>query len=191
MAAVMEEVRLLWIRSEFYCKTCRMVVLLQEICNLFILMSRKFLRGEEVMRCLVSDPGPVLDDVRLVIWTLQTLKQAYHQSRTQLEDQQHSCWDFPSHLVFFQLDNFLLHMHSIQEVFSVSLQLYQLDQTVLLGVRGRMWSDMVQGVYQDFLCHVIVLSDFTRDPTDPEDQVTCRYIHTLHRMRQYCNEECK
>lgn len=36
---------------------------------------------------LVSDPGPVLDDVRLVIWTLQSLKEAYSQSRTQLENQ--------------------------------------------------------------------------------------------------------
>ncbi len=34
----MEEVRLVWIRSEFYCKPCRIVVLLQEICNLFIQM---------------------------------------------------------------------------------------------------------------------------------------------------------
>ncbi|XP_035860920.1 dynein heavy chain 17, axonemal-like isoform X1 [Sander lucioperca] len=170
MAAVMEEVCLLWIRSEFYCKPCRMVVLLQEVCNLFLQMSRKFLCGEEVMRCLVSDPGPVLDDVRLVIRTLQTLKEAYSQTRIQLEEEQQSCWDFPSHLVFFHLDNFLLHMHSIQEVFSVSVQLYRLDQAVLSGVGGRMWSDVVQGVYQDFLCHVTVLSNFTCDPTDPDDQ---------------------
>ncbi|TDH06425.1 hypothetical protein EPR50_G00133070 [Perca flavescens] len=173
MAAVMEEMCLLWIRSEFYCKPCRMVVLLQEICNLFLQMSRKFLRGEEVMRCLVSDPVPVLDDVRLVIRTLQTLKEAYNQTRTQLEEDQNqnqSCWDFPSHLVFVHMDNFLLRMHSIQEVFSVSLQLYQLDQAVLSGVGGRKWSDVVQEVYQDFLGHVTVLSDFTCDPTDPDDQ---------------------
>lgn len=55
---------------------------------LLLLQSRKFLRGEEVMRGLVSDPGPVLDDVRLVIWTLQALKEAYSQCRTQLENQQ-------------------------------------------------------------------------------------------------------
>ncbi|MEQ2183466.1 hypothetical protein GOODEAATRI_032856 [Goodea atripinnis] len=36
MAAVMEEVYLLWMRSEFYCWPSRMLVLLQEICNLFI-----------------------------------------------------------------------------------------------------------------------------------------------------------
>ncbi|XP_074505903.1 dynein axonemal heavy chain 17-like isoform X2 [Sebastes fasciatus] len=174
MASVMEEVRLLWIRSEFYRKPTRIVVLLQEVCNLFIHTSRKFLRGEEVMRGLVSDSGPVLDDVRLVIWTLQILKEAYTQTRTQLEDQQQDSdtpsWDFPSHLVFFQMDNFLLHLKRIQEVLCVSLQLNQLDLVVLSGVGGRMWTVVVQEVYQDFLRHVTVLSESTCDPTDPDDQ---------------------
>eukprot|EP00064_Thunnus_orientalis_P023470 superscaffoldBa00008901_g23714 len=146
MAAVMEEVRLVWVRSQFYCKPCRIVVLLQEICNLFIQLSREFLRGKEVMRGLAVDPGPVLDDVRLVILTLQTLKEAYSLCRTQLDQDQD------------------------QEVHCVSLQLYQLDQTALSGVSGRMWSDVVQDVYQDFLCHVAVLSDCGCDATDPDDQ---------------------
>ncbi|KAI3374826.1 hypothetical protein L3Q82_021043, partial [Scortum barcoo] len=217
MAAVMDEVRLVWIRSEFYCKPCRMVVLLQEICNLFIQKSRRFLRGEEVMRGLVSGPGPVLADVRLVIWTLQTLRDAYSRCRVQLEHQDQKqdrltlSWDFPAHLIFFHLDNFLTRLQSIQahththththtpallhmirlpevdvlitscrchlhlpsplqEVLCVSMQLYQLDQTVLSGVSGRMWTDVLQDVYQDFLSHVTVLSDCNCDPTDPDDQ---------------------
>ncbi|XP_040028098.2 dynein beta chain, ciliary isoform X9 [Gasterosteus aculeatus] len=122
MAAVMEEVRLVWIKSEFYCST-RVVVLLQEICTLFIQMD-----------------GDTLS------------------------------WDFPSHLVFFRLDHFLLHLQGIQEVFSVSQQLHQLEWTVLSGVGGRTRTDMVQEVYQDFLCHVTVLSDLNCDPSDPDDQ---------------------
>ncbi|XP_068565359.1 dynein axonemal heavy chain 17-like isoform X4 [Cebidichthys violaceus] len=171
MAALMEEVRQLWIRSEFYRRPCRVVVLLQEICNLFIQMSRRFLHEEEVMSGLGSDSGPRLDDVTLVIWTLQTLKEEYRRCRTQLEqDGDTHNWDFPSNLVFFNLDHFLLHLQSIQEVFSVSLKLHKLDSAVLSGVGGRMWTDVVQQVYQDFLGHVIVLCDSTCDPTDPEDQ---------------------
>ena len=59
----------------------------------------------------------------------------------------------------------------LQEAHCVSLQLYQLHQTLLSGVSGRMWSDVVQDVYQDFLGHVAVLSDCSCDATDPEDQV--------------------
>ncbi|TKS79232.1 Dynein heavy chain 17, axonemal [Collichthys lucidus] len=137
MAAVMEAVRLVWTGSEFYRRPCRMVVLLQKISNLLVHLSRKCLRGQEVMRGLMSSPGPVLDDVRLVIWTLQSFKEAYIQCRTLLENQN---------------------------------QLHQLDQVVLSGVDGRMWTDVVQGVYEDFLCHVTALSDCDYDPTDPDDQ---------------------
>lgn len=42
MASVMEDVCLMWIRSQFYCKPSRMVVLLQEICNLLIHLVHTF-----------------------------------------------------------------------------------------------------------------------------------------------------
>ncbi|KAM7379901.1 hypothetical protein PAMP_005410 [Pampus punctatissimus] len=144
---------------------------LEEVEQLKYQQSRDFLRGEEVMRSLVVDPGLILDDVRLVILTLQTLKEAYSQCRTQLDqDQDTHRWDFPSHLVFFHLDNFLKRLQAIEEVHCVSLQLRQLDQTVLSGVSGMMWSSVVQDVYQDFLCHVAILSDCSCDATHPDDQ---------------------
>ncbi|XP_061549045.1 dynein beta chain, ciliary-like isoform X2 [Phycodurus eques] len=87
MAAVMQTVRRLWIGSRFHCKPCWIVVLLQEICNLFIHRSREFLNGQEVMRGLVSDPARVLDDVRVVTLTLQTLKDKYIHHRMLLEQQ--------------------------------------------------------------------------------------------------------
>ncbi|KAG7233944.1 hypothetical protein INR49_006299, partial [Caranx melampygus] len=87
MVSVLEEVRLVWTRSQFYCKPSRMVVLLQEVCNLLIHLSRNFLQGGAVLRGLVSDPGPVMDDVRLVMWTLQNFREAYSQIRTQLDVQ--------------------------------------------------------------------------------------------------------
>lgn len=40
------------------------------------------------------------------------------------------------------------------------------------GVSSSMWTGVVQDLYQDFLHHVTVLSDWRRDPTDPDDQVT-------------------
>ncbi|XP_035516009.1 dynein heavy chain 17, axonemal-like [Morone saxatilis] len=79
-------------------------------------------------------------------------------------------WDVPLHLLFKHLDNFLTQLHSIREASCVILQFNQVDQTVLSGVNGRMWTDVVQGVYEDFLSHVTVLSECKCDPTDPDDQ---------------------
>ncbi|KAM4728999.1 dynein axonemal heavy chain 17-like isoform 3-T3 [Anableps anableps] len=182
MAAVMEEVHLLWTRSDFYCQPRRMVVLLQEICNLFIHLSRKFLPGQEVIGVLVSEPGPVLEDVRLVIQTLQALKSAYSQQEAQLELQDQDqvtpteSWTFLSHLVFFHLDIFLRRLLNIQEVHCVTLQFYQLDQMVLTGVSSTLLTDGVQQVYQAFLVQVRQLSSCSCDPTDPEDQTFEQYL---------------
>ncbi|XP_035988790.1 dynein heavy chain 17, axonemal isoform X1 [Fundulus heteroclitus] len=171
MAAVMEEVRLLWMRSKFYCWPARMMVLLQEICNLFVHLSRKFLPGPGVIRVLESEPGPVLDDVRLVIQTLQALKSAYTQKQTQLELQNQATptrhWTFPSTLVFSQLDTFLRRLLSIQEAQRVAARFYRLGRTVLFGLNS---TTAVQQVSEEFLVQVRLLSGCSCDPTDPEDQ---------------------
>ncbi|KAI4800642.1 hypothetical protein KUCAC02_009569 [Chaenocephalus aceratus] len=175
MAAVMEEVQLLWVRSESYCKPCRVVVLLQEVCNLFIQRSRDFLQGGgELLKGLLSGPDEVLQGVSLVVRTLQTLRETFILSKGRLQDMKQEgaaqSWDFPSHLVFLHLDDFLLHLQNIQEVFRVSLQLRQLEEAVVSGTGGRKWTEEVQEVYQDFLLHVTSLSECSCDPTDPENQ---------------------
>ncbi|XP_065809516.1 dynein axonemal heavy chain 17-like isoform X2 [Labrus bergylta] len=176
MAAVMEGVHQVLIRSEVYRRPGRLMVLLIEICNLFIQKSRDFLRGEAVMHGLVSETGRVLDDVRLVIWTLKTIKEANLEIQNQggvqipAQDGITHCWNSSSHLSFIHLDILLTRLQSIQELLCVTLQLSQLDQVLVSGVRGRMWTDEVQNVYQDFLCHVRVLSEYTCDPTDPGDK---------------------
>ncbi|KAK5889599.1 hypothetical protein CesoFtcFv8_015591 [Champsocephalus esox] len=175
MAAVMEEVQLLWVRSESYCKPCRVVVLLQEVCNLFIQRSRDFLQGGgELLKGLLSGPDEVLQGVSLVVRTLQTFRETFMLSKGRLQDMKQEgaaqSWDFPTHLVFLHLDDFLLHLQNIQEVFRVSLQLRQLEEAVVSGTGGRKWTEEVQEVYQDFLLHVTSLSECSCDPTDPENQ---------------------
>ncbi|XP_043990788.1 dynein axonemal heavy chain 17-like isoform X2 [Gambusia affinis] len=176
VAAVMKAVGLLWTRSEFYCRPRRTVVLLQEICNLYIQLSRGFLPGQEVIGVLVSERGPVLQDIRLVIQTLQALKAAFYEQQTQLEVQNQNqatpppSWTFPSHLVFFHLDTFLKRLLSIQEVHLVTARFYQLDQVVLTGASGTLLTVGIQQVYQDFLVQVRLLSACSCDPTDPKDQ---------------------
>ncbi|XP_061835200.1 dynein axonemal heavy chain 17-like isoform X3 [Nerophis lumbriciformis] len=171
MAAVMEKINQVWMNSHFHCKPCWIVVLLQEICNLFLDRSRTFLRGQEVMRGLLADPAKVLEDIQVVTLTLEKFKEKYIQCRNHLEKQDGGSrrWEFPSHLVFSQLDDFLSRMISIQEVYSIRLQ-FQLEQVVLAGGRGKMWTDAVEEVYQDFLLQLHLLSDCQYDASEPTDQ---------------------
>ncbi|XP_061776593.1 dynein axonemal heavy chain 17-like isoform X1 [Nerophis ophidion] len=171
MAGVMEKVNQVWMNSHFHCKPCWIVVLLQEICNLLIVWSRKFLRGQEVMRGLLADPAKVLEDIQVATLTLEKFKEKYIQCRNHLEKQDGGSrrWEFPSHLVFSELDDFLSRMISIQEVYSIRLQ-FQLEEVVLAGGRGKMWTDAVEEVYQDFLHQLHLLSDCQYDASEPTDQ---------------------
>ncbi|CAJ1073191.1 dynein axonemal heavy chain 17-like [Xyrichtys novacula] len=166
--AVIERVHQVQIQSQFYRNPDTLLVLLTQICNLFIQRSRDFLRREEVMRGLVSNPGQVLD-VRQVIQTLQTLRKAFTEIQNQEQDGVTLSSD--SHPAdFMDLENVLIHLHKIKEVVFVTLQLSPLDQVVLSGANGSMFTVQVQDLYQDFLHHLKVLSESHCDPTDPEDQ---------------------
>ncbi|XP_077470947.1 dynein axonemal heavy chain 17-like isoform X1 [Stigmatopora argus] len=171
MGAVMDQVHQVWIKSRFHCRPCWIVVLLQEICNLFIERSRTFLNGPGVMRGLLLDPAQVMEDVRVVTLTLQTLKDKYIHHRMLLEQEAGGShrWEFPSHLVFSRLDEFMIRLQIIQEVYRVRVQI-QLENVVMAGGRGRMWTAAVKGVCQDFLQELQTLADCQCDASEPADQ---------------------
>ncbi|XP_061694807.1 dynein axonemal heavy chain 17-like isoform X3 [Syngnathoides biaculeatus] len=56
-----------------------------------------------------------------------------------------------------------------QEVYRVRLQ-FQLEQVVVSGGRGRMWTAVVEGVCRDFLQQLQILSDCEYDACEPSDQ---------------------
>lgn len=170
---VMEEVCLVCIRSRFYCKPSRVVVMLQEICNLFIHLSRVYLGQGRVMRGLVVDPAPVLDAVCLCIDTLERIRERFRRCRAQLESHGGNCpkWDFPSKLIFVHLDLFLQRLESIREVYRVTLDFSHLDQTVLSGINSKKSTSLIQEVYDHFLKYVTTIAESKCDPTDPADQV--------------------
>ncbi|XP_061550453.1 dynein axonemal heavy chain 17-like [Phycodurus eques] len=56
-----------------------------------------------------------------------------------------------------------------QEVYRVRLQ-FQLEQVVVAGGRGRMWTAVVEGVCRDFLRQLQFLSDCEYDAGEPADQ---------------------
>uniref|UniRef100_A0A8C6SB61 Dynein heavy chain tail domain-containing protein n=1 Tax=Neogobius melanostomus TaxID=47308 RepID=A0A8C6SB61_9GOBI len=170
---MMEEVRLLWTRSQFYCKPCHVVVLLQEISNLFIELSRSFLGHGQVLKGLVSDPAPVFESVCLCIETLERLKVCFRGCRAKLKEQSGNApkWDFPSLLIFVHLDRFLQQLGRIREVYRVTLDMSYLDHATFSGINGKKWTGLIEEVYSHFLDQVTVLFESECDATDPDDQV--------------------
>lgn len=62
-----------------------------------------------------------------------------------------------------------------QEVYRVRLQ-FQLEQVVVAGGRGRLWTSAVKGVCNDFLHQLQILSDCKSDASEPADGVSARCL---------------
>uniref|UniRef100_A0A674EYE2 Dynein axonemal heavy chain 17 n=1 Tax=Salmo trutta TaxID=8032 RepID=A0A674EYE2_SALTR len=147
-SSVMHTVCLTWANSEHYSHPARIIVILQEICNLFIDMTRNFLGPEEVMKGLMGEIDEILGNIRMSI---------NGNSKT---------WDFPSHLVFTRLDAFLQRLQTIEEVYAVSVELLKLEKVDIQGVRGSALGNMVFSIYEEFLELIKIFAECKYDAID-------------------------
>ncbi|XP_056152705.1 dynein axonemal heavy chain 17-like [Lampris incognitus] len=172
--AMMHTVCLTWANSEDYCRPARIIVILQEICNLFIDMTRNFLGREKVMQGVMGEVDEILANIRTCIQTLAALKETYKQFKgkmgTYFKGGTTKNWDFPSHLVFNRLDAFLERLWTIEEVLSVSAQLHKLENVAIQGVHGNTMGAAVFGIYEDFQEYIKTFAECKYDVTDTDDK---------------------
>ncbi|KAM9412460.1 dynein axonemal heavy chain 17-like [Salvelinus alpinus] len=170
VGAVMHTVCLTWANSEHYSHPARIIVILQEICNLFIDMTRNFLGPEEVMKGLVGEIDEILGNIRMSIVTLVTLRETYNQCKVDMDkyfkNGNSKNWDFPSHLVFTRLDAFLQRLQTIEEVYAVSVELLKLEKVDIQGVRGSALGNMVFSIYEEFLDLIKIFAECKYDAID-------------------------
>uniref|UniRef100_A0A674EYS7 Dynein axonemal heavy chain 17 n=1 Tax=Salmo trutta TaxID=8032 RepID=A0A674EYS7_SALTR len=126
------------------------IVILQEICNLFIdmvIVSYVFSKCMS-FQCLFNNSNqniltPYIHSYTLTYFT--TLK----------------TWDFPSHLVFTRLDAFLQRLQTIEV-----LELLKLEKVDIQGVRGSALGNMVFSIYEEFLELIKIFAECKYDAID-------------------------
>uniref|UniRef100_A0A671VQ30 Dynein axonemal heavy chain 17 n=1 Tax=Sparus aurata TaxID=8175 RepID=A0A671VQ30_SPAAU len=146
---LMHTVCLVWANSRYYNTPARLIVLLQETCNLLIQQARAYLVPEEVMRGEVSES---LLKVQTSEEILELFRRTYEERRANLSQYQRNGslvrpWDFSPALVFSGLDNFTNRVKTIK----VTVDLLKLEKLEIGGVRGRALSQQVQLLHQEFV----------------------------------------
>ncbi|KAF7661538.1 hypothetical protein LDENG_00259550 [Lucifuga dentata] len=150
---LMHVVCLVWANSKYYNKQARLIVLLQEICNLLIQQSQLYLCPEDILRGEVSDS---LLKVQTSLEVLQLFKSSFEDCRANLSKYQRNGnlvkpWDFSPHLVFCGLDRFLNRVRTIEDVLLTAVDLLKLEKVEIGGIRGGHVSQEVQTLNQEFL----------------------------------------
>ncbi|XP_061653101.1 dynein axonemal heavy chain 11 [Phyllopteryx taeniolatus] len=159
---------LIWSRSQYYCTPQRMVVLLEEFCNLILEKAFAYLIPEELFKMELEEGQ---ERVQITIYIMRTYKQVFHtHCQKILKYFQHGqtvkLWDFPTSIVFRRSDSIMERLLMIEELFASALDFLKLEKVELGGSRGKFLSEMVFTMSEEFQDRWRALRETKYDPLD-------------------------
>uniref|UniRef100_A0A8B9HTW9 Dynein, axonemal, heavy chain 9 n=1 Tax=Astyanax mexicanus TaxID=7994 RepID=A0A8B9HTW9_ASTMX len=155
IAPLMHTVCLVWANSKHYNTPARVIVLLQEFCNLFIQQARSHLNPEDILK---GDVAESLAHVQTTLDVLMHFKSVFEDKRNSLSQYQRNGmevkpWDFSSFMVFAGLDRFMERLKMIEVSAALLLavvDMMKLEKLEFGGVRGRSLSQQVVWLHEEF-----------------------------------------
>ncbi|NXE96762.1 DYH17 protein, partial [Menura novaehollandiae] len=189
---------LLRIHCPHYHSPAHIARVLQEICNLLITMTQKFLGPEDMLKGLQGEPQETLEGIRLSISTTEKFFQSYSTYCSDLMPtlfpvgagtEQPQLWEFPPTNTFRRLDTFLHRLKTIEELFQAAIDFQKLEKTVLGGVRGNFLGSWVLRISEE-VCEVTKsFADCKYDPLDPDEEQWNRDFAEFQKKIQDANKQ--
>ncbi|KAG7239799.1 hypothetical protein INR49_028387 [Caranx melampygus] len=158
---LMHTLCLVWANSRYFSTPARIIVLLQETCNLLIQQAQLYLVPEEVLRGEVSEN---LLKVQISLEILQLFRSTYEDRRANLSKYQRN---------------------GSLDVLLTAVDLLKLEKLEIGGVRGRALSQQVQLLHQEF---VDMYKVFTDKPYDCLDLSNREFDEDVREFRLKVND---
>ncbi|XP_031759446.1 dynein heavy chain 11, axonemal [Xenopus tropicalis] len=159
---------LIWAHSKCYNIPARVIVLLQEFCNLLIEQAKTYLSPEDLFK---AEPEESLEHVQAALKVLQSFKHAFFTHRASLQTYytdrtQFKAWDFRSEMVFAKFDRFLERLLKIEDIFVIMLEFQKLEKLEFGGKKGKALNEKIFNLNEEFQDNSKVFKESTLDPTD-------------------------
>ncbi|XP_067860408.1 dynein axonemal heavy chain 9-like [Heptranchias perlo] len=172
ISCLMHLVCLIWTRSKYYNTPARIIVLLQESCNLLIQQAHAYLNPEDILKGEVEES---LSKVRGALDILRLFKQIFEEKRGNLqryykEGESVKEWDFNALLVFARMNCYLNRLEQIEDFLVTAQDIFKLEKIEFGGIRGKALSQQVARMYEEFQEIYKVFSEKTYDCLDPVNQ---------------------
>uniref|UniRef100_A0A3B4DVC9 Dynein, axonemal, heavy polypeptide 9 like n=1 Tax=Pygocentrus nattereri TaxID=42514 RepID=A0A3B4DVC9_PYGNA len=169
--ALFHMLALIWTHSHFYCSPPRIVTLLTEFCNLLIDKAMMYLIPEELFKMELEEG---VERVQRAVQVFQVFKRTFQQYRDRLSlkgsysrpGRAITSWDFPSSLVFQRIDRIMERLLMIEELFVSALDFLKLERVELGGSRGKILSEMIYSMNDEFHDSWRILRESKYDPLD-------------------------
>ncbi|NXU74079.1 DYH9 protein, partial [Oreotrochilus melanogaster] len=156
---------LIWVTSQHYSLATRIIVLLQEICNLLIQRALVYLSPEDLLKGEMEES---LGKVQMVLSILNAFKEAFEERREKLHTyyepgQEVRQWDFHTITVFTRLDSFLKRLEMVKDLLATALDLMKLEKIEFSGIKGKALGQQVLDMYEEFQEAYTVFAERTSD----------------------------
>ncbi|KAB0376184.1 hypothetical protein FD755_012827 [Muntiacus reevesi] len=168
IAPLFHTICLIWSHSKFYNTPARIIVLLQEFCNLFIDQAIAYLSPEDLLKGEIED---CLEKVQGAINILKTFKNCFFNYRRGLAgyfkgNKKLKPWDFRSYLVFHRFDKFLDRIQKIEDIFVTILEFEKLERLEFGGTKGAILNGQICEMSEEFMKQWNIFKQSTYDPSD-------------------------
>lgn len=134
---------LLYAHCQHYATAARIVVLLQEICNLVMKQASEHLDPMELFKGEVDEALMKIDET---FDSLEEFEREYRAIREEMGNK----WDFSPELIFAKWREFMRRMHLIKELFSTANAFLRLEKVEIGGVKGRREKKSIERANVDF-----------------------------------------
>ncbi|XP_037074053.1 dynein beta chain, ciliary-like [Pollicipes pollicipes] len=163
---------LVWANSRYYSTPGRIIVLLQEICNMIIHTSRTFLDPGSIFQ---AEAEEAVQNVYTTLRMLKLFRHVYEEYKEKLPKFFPSAelvklWEFQPELVFSRFNRFFKRLETIKEFFESSLEFLKLEKVEIGGIRGKALSSEVLVVFNQFNEYYAHFAGQTYDSLDPDDE---------------------
>uniref|UniRef100_A0A8C4UZ95 Dynein axonemal heavy chain 17 n=1 Tax=Falco tinnunculus TaxID=100819 RepID=A0A8C4UZ95_FALTI len=168
LVPLLHVVCLIWVTSKHYNMPARIVVLLQEICNLLVQQALVYLSPEDLLKGEMEES---LGKVQMVLGILNSFKEAFEERREKLHTyyepgQEVKEWGFHATMVFARLDSFLKRLEMVEDLLATALELMKLEKIEFSGIKGKALGQQVLDMYEEFQEAYKVFAERTYDCLD-------------------------
>ncbi|XP_038653360.1 dynein heavy chain 11, axonemal-like isoform X2 [Scyliorhinus canicula] len=169
--ALFHTICLIWTNSKFYCIPIRIIVLLQEFCNLLIEKATVSLSPEGLLKEEIEES---VERVQISVKIFKAYKDCFLKHKEKLANyyanlQDCILWDFPLSMVFTRFDRFLNRLLQLEDLFITMLEFQKLEKLEFGGMKGKMLSENISKMNNEFLECCKVFKESTYNPLDYEN----------------------
>lgn len=124
----------------------------------------KYVPGSDLIQ---MEPSEAVDKLRMTLRVLGTFKNYYFEYRAlSMQDTPENPWKFQNNSLFARLDSFLERCHDMMDLMSTCMQFNRLERVEIGGTKGKVLTNGVKAIHQDFTSAVEKFQQVTYDVMD-------------------------